>query len=89
MAYEPKPGTGSAWPGERENSADWSGSILLPDGTPCFLDIWEKTSGNGNRFLSVRVKPKRQVVEQAQRQPSQREQRHAALSADPDDNLPF
>lgn len=89
MAYEPKPGQGSAFRNREEGKPDYSGSILLPDGTAAFLDIWRKESAKGDEYLSVRVKPRNKQPERSPPPPSQREQRHAAYKGDPSDAIPF
>ncbi len=42
-----------------DRSPNYSGSLNV-DGAEFFLDAWIKEAKNGRKFLSVRVKPKRQ-----------------------------
>ncbi len=42
MAYEMKPGQGSAWPNEKKEKdwhADFSGKVMLPDGKTHWLEV--------------------------------------------------
>jgi hypothetical protein len=59
MAFENKPGSGAAFKGEKKAAthADYQGSIKLPDGTDCWLNVWVK-EGTKGKFLSVSVRPK-------------------------------
>ncbi len=66
--YTPKPGRGSAFKNtEADARAAYSGTVALPDGTLCFLDIYpatdretgeRRTDKNGNPWLNVSIKPK-------------------------------
>lgn len=66
MAYVQKPCTGSLWPNDRKTDdrhPDHSGTIVLPDGTECFLDAWLKTTKGTpekppREYLSLSIKPK-------------------------------
>jgi hypothetical protein len=63
MAYEMRPGQGSAFRNERketEQHADFTGRVMLPDGTTCWLDVWKKRKQNSEVFVSVRVRPMEQ-----------------------------
>ena len=57
MAYELKPGQGSAWPNEKKTE-DWHaafrGKVMLPDGRTHWLDISPKES-NGKTWYSVKI----------------------------------
>jgi hypothetical protein len=57
MAYEMKPGQGSAWPNENRTE-DWHapfrGKVMLPNGAVHYLDLYEKES-NGKKWFSVKV----------------------------------
>jgi hypothetical protein len=84
MAYEMKPGQGSAFRNERkleERHADFNGRIMLPDGTTCWLDVWKKRKQDGEVFVSVRVRPmeNRDAVPEGRR----------AVPSVPDDSIPF
>lgn len=57
MAYEMKPGQGSAWPNEKKTEdwhADFRGKVMLPDGKTHWLDITPKSS-DGKTWYSVRI----------------------------------
>jgi hypothetical protein len=57
MAYEMKPGQGSAWPNENKTEdwhADFRGKVMLPDGRTHYLDINPKES-DGKTWYSVKV----------------------------------
>lgn len=66
--YTPKPGRGNAFKNtEPDAKAAYSGTLTLPDGTVCFLDIYAATDRetgekrkdkNGNPWLNVSIKPK-------------------------------
>jgi hypothetical protein len=67
MAYEQKPGNGSAFKNSRKrpdsNDSDFSGSVMLPDGTMHWFDLWLKTrtndDGEDERWVSFKIgKPK-------------------------------
>jgi len=57
MAYEMKPGQGSAWPNEKKTEdwhADFRGKVMLPDGKIHWLDITPKES-NGKTWYQVKI----------------------------------
>ena len=57
MAYEIRPGQGSAWPNEKKTEdwhADFRGKVMLPDGKTHWLDITPKSS-NGKTWYSVKI----------------------------------
>lgn len=64
--YVQKPCTGSLWPNDRKTEdrhPDHTGTLVLPDGTECFLDAWVKTTkGSAEKppreYLSISIKPK-------------------------------
>ena len=60
MAFEHKPGQGSLFKNDRKEKdthADYNGTLVLPDGTECWLNAWLKDGGKG-KFFSLSVKPK-------------------------------
>ena len=57
MAYEMKPGQGSAFPNDKKTEdwhADFRGKVMLPDGKTHWLDINPKNS-NGKTWYSVKI----------------------------------
>lgn len=57
MAYEMKPGEGSAFLNEKKEDwhADFRGKVVLPDGKVCYLDVYKKTDRNGNPFVRMKI----------------------------------
>ncbi len=58
MAYEPKPGQGSAWPNEKKIEdwhADFTGKIVLPDGKTHWLEVYPKNS-DGKTWYQVKIR---------------------------------
>jgi len=57
MAYEMKPGEGSAFINEKKEDwhADFRGKVVLPDGKVCYLDVYKKTDRNGNPFVRMKI----------------------------------
>lgn len=71
--------SGALWPAdipkENEKHADFSGTLDI-DGQAYFIDAWKRVCGPnsktpGKKFLSVRVKPKRQQRESTTYQPEE------------------
>ena len=96
MAYEMKPGQGSAWPNENKTEdwhADFRGKVMLPDGRTHYLDISPKES-NGMTWYSVKVGKEVMAPQQAYsaaHQPFVRTPSPSAPSRldDPDGDVPF
>jgi hypothetical protein len=60
MAYEPKPNTGSLFKNDRKESdthPDYKGSALI-GGVDHWLDAWINEDRNGNKYMSLKFKPK-------------------------------
>jgi hypothetical protein len=57
MAYEMKPGEGSAFLNEKKEDwhADFRGKVVLPDGKTHYLDVYKKTDRNGNPFVRMKI----------------------------------
>jgi len=58
MAYEMKPGQGSAFRNERKTEdwhAEFRGKVVLPDGATHWLDVSRKKTAAGEEWLSVRI----------------------------------
>ncbi len=91
MAYELKPGQGSAFV-NKFKTEDWhapyKGEVVLPDGTLCFLDIKPGKTQAGEHWFSVKIgKPK---PPKAAAPVSEHSQAKAnAFVVDIDDDIPF
>ena len=90
MAYELKPGQGSAFV-NKFKTEDWHapyrGEVLLPDGTLCYMDIKPGKTQAGEHWFSVKIgKPKppknTPVSEHSQAKAN-------AFVVDADDDIPF
>lgn len=60
MAYEPKPGQGSAFRNEdkrEEWHADFKGKLMLFDGSSVWLDVTKKRKADGEVFVAVKIRP--------------------------------
>lgn len=59
MAYEMKPGQGSAFRSDKQQEwhADFKGKVMLPDGSTCWLDVYKKRKADGEVYVSVRIRP--------------------------------
>jgi uncharacterized protein (DUF736 family) len=60
MAYEPKDMTGSLFKNdrkERDTHPDYKGSALI-NGVDHWLDAWINEDRNGNKYMSLKLKPK-------------------------------
>jgi uncharacterized protein (DUF736 family) len=60
MAYEPKDMTGSLFKNDRKEAdthPDYKGSALI-NGVDHWLDAWINTDRNGNKYMSLKLKPK-------------------------------
>lgn len=58
MAYEKKPGQGSAWK-NKDKKEDWHpayrGDVMLPNGDLHYLDITPKKTQAGEVYISVKI----------------------------------
>jgi len=66
MAYEQRDLTGSLFKNDRKESdthPDYKGSALL-NGVEYFLDAWINTSKSGDKYISLKFKPKEQSQSQ-------------------------
>lgn len=58
MAYEMRPGQGSAFPNDKKTTdkhPDFKGKVMLPNGETRWLSMWNKTSQAGKSFISISV----------------------------------
>lgn len=58
MAYEMKPGQGSAFPNENKKEdwhADFRGRVMLPDGKTHWLDITNRKTKDGKAYVTVKI----------------------------------
>lgn len=99
MAYEMKPGQGSAFPNEKKTEdwhADFRGKVMLPDGKTHWLDITNKKTKDGKAYVTVKIgNPTQQQGEvySAAHQPFQAQDNHNKAKAngfvDLDEDIPF
>lgn len=95
MAFEHKPGQGSLFRNDRKEKdthADYQGTLVLPDGTECWLNAWLKDGGKG-KFFSLSVKPKQQSYGGNKELPETKGghggSRGGGAGGDLDDEIPF
>ena len=58
MAYEMKPGQGSAFPNDSKKEdwhADFRGRVMLPNGKLHWLDVTNKKGKDGKSFVTVKI----------------------------------
>jgi hypothetical protein len=69
---------------------DYTGQILLPDGTRCYINLWENTARtSGNRWYKVKVgKPVKQATNSAPQAPVQNTTQ-ANNVVELEDDIPF
>lgn len=88
MAYEPKDMTGSLFRNDRKESdthPDYKGSALI-GGVDHWLDAWINTDRNGNKYMSLKLKPKEARTDSFAQQAAMR---GSMSPADLDDEVPF
>lgn len=84
MSYEQKPGQGSLFKNDKkltEQHPDYKGSIMLPDGTECWISGWVKRPEGKTPFMSLSIQHKTE-----QPKPVTPKQPDLPVS---DDDLPF
>lgn len=89
MAYEQRVDSGVLFKGKKEQDShpDYEGSINV-GGKEYWLNAWLKTSKQGNKFMSLSVKPKQQQQQQAA-QPRQKLPGNMQDMPDDDPDTPF
>jgi hypothetical protein len=58
MAYEMRPGQGSAFPNDKKTSEkhpDMKGRVMLPNGETRWVSVWNKTTAAGQSWLSFSI----------------------------------
>jgi hypothetical protein len=58
MAYEMKPGQGSAFPNEGKKEdwhADYRGRVMLPSGAIHWLDVTKRQTKEGSTYITVKI----------------------------------
>lgn len=58
MAYDMKPGQGSAFPNEKKVEdwhADFRGKLMLPDGKTHWVDITNKKTKDGKPWVAIKI----------------------------------
>jgi hypothetical protein len=92
MAYEPRDMTGSLFKNDRKESdthPDYKGSALI-HGVDHWLDAWINEDRNGNKYMSLKLKPKDAQQGGGGTAPrSQSRHQPAAFDTDLDDDVPF
>jgi hypothetical protein len=86
---EPKPCSGVLFKNDRktkETHADYNGTLILEDGTECWLNAWVK-HGKTKTFMSLSFKPK-EPRQQAQKPKAAQEPERETPAKDGDD-IPF
>ena len=86
MAYEMKPGQGSAFKNSYkemgDNKPDYKGKMVTPDGKKWKYAMWEKDTGKGV-FFSIKIE------EETEQKPEQLKQMYAEPDPIGADDLPF
>jgi uncharacterized protein (DUF736 family) len=72
---------------ETDNHPDYNGSITV-DGTEYWISSWLKTSKNGEKFMSLSVKPKQDAPRQSSA-PTRREAPRGKSVQDMDSDIPW
>ena len=65
MAYEQKPGQGSMFKNDKKTTdthPDYKGSVMLPNGTECWISGWIKRPEGKTPFMSLSVQAKEQQL---------------------------
>ena len=91
MAFEMKPGQGSAFKNDKKElewHADYKGKVMLPDGSTAWIDLTRKKTIEGVPWIQVKIRPmeNRDAVPVAV---GRREAPSAASHAGLDDDVPF
>ena len=90
MAYEMKPGQGSAFKNDKKTE-DWhppyKGKVMLPDGSVHWLDVSPKKTQAGDTWVSIKIGKQ---IEAAAKPVSDHSQAKAnAFVSEPSDDIPF
>lgn len=90
MAYEMKPGSGSAFKNDKKTE-DWHpayrGKVMLPDGSVHWLDISPKKTKAGDTWIAVKVG--NQIEAAAKPLSAHNAAKANAFVSEPDDDIPF
>jgi hypothetical protein len=96
MAFEMKPGQGSAFKNDKKElewHADYKGKVMLPDGTTAWIDLTRKKTIAGEPWVQVKIRPmeNRDAEPMAHRAaaPAASPPRGAASHTGMDDDVPF
>ncbi len=87
MSYEIKAGSGSMFKNEKketEKHPDYNGTVVLPDGTECWINAWVKRPDGKKPYMSISIQPKQ--VKAADSLPASPKS-HPQLPED--DSMPF
>jgi len=92
MAYEPKDGSGALFKNDKggnEARPDYRGDLML-NGVQYEISSWLKTAQNGNKFMSLSVKPKQERQQSAPSRPANKPAPAGSGFDDLDDSsIPF
>jgi hypothetical protein len=88
MAYEMKPGQGSAFKNEKKElewHADYKGKVVLLDGTTAWIDLTRKQTIEGVPWIQIKIRP----MENRDAVPVAEGRRAAPSAPPPSDDIPF
>jgi hypothetical protein len=91
MAYEQKDNTGSLFKNDRKEKdthPDYKGSALI-NGVDHWLDAWINEDRNGNKYMSLKLKPKDAARNGFGATPPKGTDIEPMSAADLDDDVPF
>ncbi|NBT75696.1 MAG: hypothetical protein EBT15_06975 [Betaproteobacteria bacterium] len=88
MAYEMRPGQGSAFPNDsktNDKAPDFKGRVMLPNGETRWLSAWKKKTAAGQTWISF------SIGDLCQGQPASqaRANGYQPQRSDPDEDIPF
>jgi hypothetical protein len=89
MAFEMKPGQGSAFRNEKKEQewhADFKGKLMLLDGSTVWLDVTKKKKADGEVYVAVKI---REMKGDAHEKPARREPGYMPPLNDDPDGVPF
>lgn len=92
MAYEMKPGQGSAFKNDKKTE-DWHpqfrGKVMLPDGSLHWLDVSPKKTSAGDTWVSVKIGKQIEPAPGGKPISEHSVAKGNAFVADADDDIPF
>lgn len=92
MAYEMKPGQGSAFKNDKKTE-DWhppfKGKVMLPDGSLHWLDVSPKKTQAGDTWVSIKIGKQIEGAPAAKPVSEHSAAKANAFVVDVDDDIPF